>query len=65
MVMMMMKPDVAAQVGIPLEMSNSWWRVGLVYSLGVVAGALCSSLTSPGTFLAGASGNTSSTCHRK
>ncbi|UYV61261.1 RHBDL2 [Cordylochernes scorpioides] len=34
-------------LGIPLEMVHKWWRVGLVYLVGVVAGD---------TFLAGASG---------
>ena len=43
-------------VGLSLEMSNSWWRVGLVYVLGVTAGSLASSILSPGAFLAGASG---------
>ena len=48
--------DVCFQVGIPLEMTNSWWRVALVYSLGVVSGSLCFAVTSQGVFLAGASG---------
>ena len=43
-------------VGLVLEMSNSWWRVGLVYVLGVVSGSLATSVISPGSFLAGASG---------
>ena len=43
-------------VGLSLEMSNSWWRVGLVYVLGVTAVSLASSIISPGVFLAGASG---------
>ena len=43
-------------VGLALEMSNSWWRVGLVYVLGVVSGSLATSVISPGLFLAGASG---------
>eukprot|EP00092_Neocalanus_flemingeri_P000928 GFUD01000987.1.p1 GENE.GFUD01000987.1~~GFUD01000987.1.p1 ORF type:complete len:434 (-),score=96.97 GFUD01000987.1:48-1175(-) len=43
-------------VGLALEMSNSWWRVGLVYVLGVIAGSLATSVINPGTFLAGASG---------
>jgi len=43
-------------VGLALEMSNSWWRVGLVYVLGVIAGSLATSVLNPGTFLAGASG---------
>ena len=37
-------------------MTNSWWRVATVYSLGVVSGSLLSSVIYPGTFLAGASG---------
>lgn len=47
---------VCFQVGIPLEMTNSWWRVALVYSIGVVSGSLCFAVTSQGVFLAGASG---------
>ena len=45
-------------VGLSLEMTNSWWRVATVYSLGVVSGSLLSSVVHiyPGTFLAGASG---------
>ena len=26
-------------IGLPLEMVHKWWRVGIVYSLGVIAGA--------------------------
>ena len=43
-------------VGLALEMSNSWWRVGLVYVLGVTTGSLATSVINPDTFLAGASG---------
>ena len=43
-------------VGLSLEMTNSWWRVATVYSLGVVSGSLLSSVVPPDTFLAGASG---------
>ena len=25
-------------LGIPLEMVHKWWRMGIVYSLGVIAG---------------------------
>ena len=43
-------------VGLSLEMTNSWWRVATVYTLGLLTGSLLSSLLSPHTFLAGASG---------
>lgn len=43
-------------LGIPLEMVHKWYRVGIVYSVGVIAGSLGSSLSDPATFLAGASG---------
>lgn len=43
-------------LGIPLEMVHKWWRVGIVYLTGVIAGSLASSLSDPHTFLAGASG---------
>ncbi|XP_023218612.1 rhomboid-related protein 2-like [Centruroides sculpturatus] len=43
-------------LGLPLELVHKWWRVGLVYLLGVIAGSLGSSITDPNTFLAGASG---------
>ncbi|XP_023243503.1 rhomboid-related protein 3-like isoform X1 [Centruroides sculpturatus] len=43
-------------LGIPLEMVHKWWRVGLVYMAGVIAGSLGASISDPKTFLAGASG---------
>ncbi|XP_022668663.1 rhomboid-related protein 2-like [Varroa jacobsoni] len=43
-------------LGIPLEMVHKWYRVGIVYSVGVIAGSLGSSLSDPRTYLAGASG---------
>ncbi|XP_053207442.1 rhomboid-related protein 2-like [Panonychus citri] len=43
-------------LGIPLEMVHKWWRVGLVYLSGVLAGSLGSSLSDPKSYLAGASG---------
>jgi len=43
-------------VGLSLEMSNSWWRVGLVYTIGVISGSLGTAIIKPGTYLAGASG---------
>ncbi|XP_073831660.1 rhomboid-related protein 2-like [Musca autumnalis] len=42
-------------LGVVLELVHHW-RVGLVYLAGVVAGSMGTSLTSPGIFLAGASG---------
>lgn len=43
-------------LGLPLEMVHKWWRVGIVYIAGVVAGSLASSITDPHSYLAGASG---------
>ncbi|OWA50005.1 putative Rhomboid-related protein 3 [Hypsibius exemplaris] len=43
-------------IGIPLELVHKFWRIGPVYLLGVVAGALGTSVTDPNVFLAGASG---------
>ncbi|XP_064461137.1 rhomboid-related protein 2-like [Ornithodoros turicata] len=43
-------------LGIPLEMVHKWWRILIVYILGVIAGSLGSSISDPGVFLAGASG---------
>ena len=43
-------------IGIPLEMSNAWWRVGLVYTGGVIFGSLGTSTFTPHDTLAGASG---------
>ncbi|GAV06164.1 hypothetical protein RvY_16191 [Ramazzottius varieornatus] len=43
-------------LGIPLELVHKYWRVALVYLLGVVAGSLGTSVTDPNVFLAGASG---------
>ncbi|XP_076344401.1 rhomboid-related protein 2-like isoform X2 [Tachypleus tridentatus] len=43
-------------LGVPLEMVHKWWRVGLLYFAGGLAGSLASSLSDPDTYLAGASG---------
>ncbi|KAL5288184.1 RHBDL2.2 family protein [Megaselia abdita] len=43
-------------LGILLELVHHWWRVSLVYLAGVIAGSMGTSLTSPFTALAGASG---------
>lgn len=43
-------------IGIPLELVHKFWRVGLVYVLGVLAGSLAVSVTDPKVYLAGASG---------
>ena len=45
-----------AKVGVSLEMTNASWRVGLVYTVGVLAGSLANSVVDPVTHLAGASG---------
>ena len=43
-------------LGVPLELIHKWWRVGLLYLAGVVAGSLGASISDPKSFLAGASG---------
>ncbi|XP_066251743.1 rhomboid-related protein 2-like [Euwallacea similis] len=43
-------------LGIPLELRNQWWRVLTVYSAGIVAGSLLTSIVDPKVYLAGASG---------
>ncbi|XP_013392134.1 WD repeat-containing protein 19-like [Lingula anatina] len=43
-------------LGIPMEMVHEWWRMMIVYFLGVFAGSLAHSVTDPSSFLAGASG---------
>ncbi|OXA46549.1 Protein rhomboid [Folsomia candida] len=43
-------------LGILLELVHKWWRVGIVYICGVIAGSLATSLSDPEVFLAGASG---------
>ncbi|CAL1534822.1 unnamed protein product [Lymnaea stagnalis] len=42
--------------GTPLEVVHKWWRVGLVYLLGVIAGGLAHSITDHSVGLVGASG---------
>lgn len=43
-------------LGVPLEMVHRWWRVLIIYLVGVLAGSLATSITDPHVFLAGASG---------
>ncbi|XP_064616451.1 rhomboid-related protein 2-like [Liolophura sinensis] len=43
-------------LGLPLEMVHKWWRILVIYLLGVLAGSLAHSVTDPGIALAGASG---------
>lgn len=43
-------------LGIPLEIVHKWWRVGIVYTLGVLAGSLGHSIFEPRLMLVGASG---------
>jgi hypothetical protein len=47
---------VQVLLGLPLELVHRWWRVLIVYMAGVVAGSLGTSVCSPYTLLAGASG---------
>lgn len=50
--------NVAVQLvlGLPLELVHKYWRVALVYLMGVLAGSLASAVFDPRVFLAGASG---------
>ncbi|XP_073993520.1 rhomboid-4 isoform X2 [Rhodnius prolixus] len=50
--------NLAVQIllGLPLEMVHRWWRVVIVYTAGVVAGSLGTSVSDPNVYLAGASG---------
>lgn len=43
-------------LGLGLELVHGWWRVGLIYSAGILAGSLTQSITAPSVYLAGASG---------
>ncbi|XP_071154383.1 rhomboid-related protein 1-like isoform X1 [Mytilus edulis] len=43
-------------LGLPLELVHKWWRVLLIYVLGVIAGSLAHSVTDVDVALAGASG---------
>ncbi|KAG0711816.1 Rhomboid-related protein 1 [Chionoecetes opilio] len=43
-------------LGLLLELVHGWWRVGIIYMSGVLAGSLSQSLAMPRAYLAGASG---------
>lgn len=43
-------------LGVLLEMVHKFWRVGIVYILGVIAGSLANSVFDPYVYLVGASG---------
>ncbi|ESO08983.1 hypothetical protein HELRODRAFT_109972 [Helobdella robusta] len=43
-------------IGLPLELFHKFWRVGIVYVLGVIAGSLATSIFDNKTYLVGASG---------
>jgi rhomboid-related protein 1/2/3 len=43
-------------LGIPLELVHKYWRVGLLYMLGVMCGALLFFVFDRDVYLAGASG---------
>jgi rhomboid-related protein 1/2/3 len=43
-------------VGLPLEMSHGSWRLGAVYTAGVLSGSLATACFDPRIYLAGASG---------
>lgn len=45
-------------LGVPLEIMFSWWRVAIVWCMGIVAGSLGHSLTDHYVGLAGAAGGT-------
>jgi rhomboid-related protein 1/2/3 len=40
-------------LGVPLEMVHKWWRIGIIYFLGVMAGSFGMSIFDPRTPLAG------------
>lgn len=52
----MMNLIIQIFLGVALELVHCWWRVALVYTAGVVAGSMGTSITNPRIFLAGASG---------
>ncbi|XP_042219677.1 rhomboid-related protein 2-like isoform X2 [Homarus americanus] len=43
-------------LGLLLELVHGWWRVGLIYMAGVLAGSLSHSISAPKMYVAGASG---------
>jgi rhomboid-related protein 1/2/3 len=43
-------------LGLSLELVDGWWRVGIIYLAGGLAGSLGTSLCNPTTKLIGASG---------
>ncbi|XP_076254021.1 rhomboid-related protein 1-like [Rhynchophorus ferrugineus] len=47
---------VQLTIGFPLESVHKWWRVLIIYFLGVIAGSLLTSVIEPNVKLAGASG---------
>ena len=49
-------PLVQLLLGLPLEIVHGPVRIGAIYLSGVVSGSLLTSITDPGEFLAGASG---------
>ncbi|CAG0916631.1 unnamed protein product [Notodromas monacha] len=42
-------------LGLPLEMVHHWWRILLIYCVGVICGSLGTSITDPNVYLVGAS----------
>lgn len=52
----MVNLGVQVCLGLPLEMVHGWWRVLIIYFMGVIAGSLATSITDPMAKLAGASG---------
>lgn len=43
-------------LGIPIEMVHGWWRILIIYFMGVLGGSLATSVADPTVKLAGASG---------
>lgn len=43
-------------LGLPLEMVHGFWRILIIYTSGVIAGSLITSVVDPNVFLVGASG---------
>ncbi|XP_073991056.1 rhomboid-related protein 2-like isoform X2 [Rhodnius prolixus] len=50
--------NIAVQImlGLPLEMVHGFWRILIIYTSGVIAGSLITSVVDPNVFLVGASG---------
>lgn len=52
----MMNLVIQIFLGISLESVHRWWRVAIIYLVGVLAGSVGTSIFNPNVYLAGASG---------